>query len=217
MRKIKLKACILTVMLFTTACSTKTADYKTKSLYDKGLELVQQVDMLAENEEYSSLMTASPQINDTVKSIGTQDYSSPNEVYEITGFDTAYLKIIKEQTGTDLSDEIEDIVKDRFSMTLMSQINSLNGAEFLATSSILSVGDTFLYSGLTQQKTYLYLYDGDYAGMVCFIPSEEDIVSATANVIVKQQFADAATEEDIASVVEEIVGIEGITVTLVTK
>lgn len=61
--------------------------------------------------------------------------------------------------GKTLSEDIQNIVKGRLINTIPSQINAMGGVNNLAATSILAHGDSFIFEGLTTDKTYIYTFD----------------------------------------------------------
>lgn len=186
-------------------------------LYKKGLEITMKIDKLAESTDFVEIFTGSDAIKKTAVDIASQDYKNPKAVYEIVGLEDSIFKSLSGQTDVKLNSEFKDILKGRFAGSVAPQINALNGAEFLATTSVLTLGDSFIYNGLDKQKTYLYLYDGKYSSMVTFIPFEDNIVELSANIVMNKSFENFKTADDVASFFENEMGLQGLTVSSVTK
>lgn len=199
------------VILSTIAYSIMNKD--STSLKQKGLDIVAVMDFLAENKEYAKIFVNLEEINNIVAEIGKEDYSKPRVVFAIKGLAEAMLN----QLPGDLilGQKLKDILGNRFSASLGGQINGAQGSTYLAAASILSYGESFIFSGITEATTYLYLYDGDYSMLVNFSSSsEEDVVSAFGTIILGDAFADAIGTQDVTSILKEF-GIVGITISLV--
>ena len=197
-----------------TSCSkSNTEDNNGTSLYQKGLELTNQMDNLAESEDYITLISASTEMTEIMKEIGDADYSKPILVYEIDGIDTAYMELLTVQHEVTLNTEIEKIARDRITSAVAPQINSQKGAMFLAASSCITVSDSFIFPGLEQQKTYLFIYDNGYHSIVTFTPHDNNIVEANANFVKNEMLSEAKTTVDIESFFQSSMGLTNLKVT----
>ena len=212
MKKACLVLLVVAMALSLGACASKG---ESPSLYERGLDLTAELGLLAQSRDYIALYSASDAIASTAAQIAGQDYDTPRAVYEITGLEEAVLQALLGDTGTALDQDVEDMVKKRMGASVASQINARNGAEFLATTAILTREDHFLYEGLHQSKTFLYLYGSDYGSMVTFVPFGDNIVEATANIVMQQGFAQMETAQDMAAFFEEQLGLLGVTVAAV--
>ncbi|WP_206459284.1 hypothetical protein [Anaerovorax sp. IOR16] len=219
MKKIGVMLLATMILVSATACSNNDTQNQSNSitLYKKGVEMTMQMDLLAESKDFTDLFTVSDEISKNAIDIGDQDYSKPKAVYEIVGLEDSALQSLLRESGIKVDSEIQDIIKGRFGIAVASQINAQNGAEFLATTSILTVEDSFLYNELDEQKTYLYLYDGKYNSMVTFIPFEDNIVATSANIVMEESFTGFATADDVTSFFEETMGFKGLTVSPVKE
>lgn len=217
MIKINVMLLVTAAVLSTTACSTvnKQNGENTTSLYKKGVEMTKQMDLQAENTEYIKLFTSSDTMIKTVTDIGNQDYQKPKAVYEIIGLEDSVIELLFKQADVSLDKEIQEIIKGKFGRSITSQINAQNGAEFLAATSMLTGENSFLYNGLDKQKTYLYLYEGKYSSMVTFVPFEDNIVTASANIVMQKSFAEVETAGDVASFFKEAIGLSDLTISIV--
>lgn len=197
MKKIGIYLLVVVMLATTVACSSKKGSKNNrKTLYEKGLELIDQLDMIAESKEYISIYSATDSLATIAQDIGSQDYSKPKKVFKIDGLETATLDTILNQGKIELDPKIKKVVQGRFSSTFANLINNNNGAEFLAVSSMISVGDSFLYEGLKEQVSYIYVFDHKYSCMVTFLPYEDNIVGTTASIIQSDSFTADTKEED---------------------
>lgn len=170
-------ATVATVMLVT-GCGANT-NQATVSLYDQGLEMAQVIDKMAEDDTYLQLFSQNDALKQIAQKIGSQDYTTPKAVYAITGAGATMLQmadIPKDET-------LQKVIEQKTSTAWTTQINSIQGAEFLAVSSILLYDESFLYEGLQEPTTYLYTYDGEYSVAVTYIPYENGVVKATASIL----------------------------------
>lgn len=207
-------ASLTALSLLATACSGGGAGNKT-SLLQKGLELAGQLDLLAESEDYRKSVTTAQEVTGVVEEIGSYDYDSPRAVYQIQGADTAYLGILA-LSGANLSQEIQDILRPRFTSAVASMINGQQGVTILAATALLTVSDSFLYSGLDKSLIYLYLYEGKYSIMVSFSPDDEGIVNANASIVADKDLSDLQNTDDVSAYLMGR-GLAGVTVTPVEQ
>lgn len=87
MRKLPAIILSLTFLLALVGCgkAANNAELKSsKSLYAKGLEIVQVMSEMTQNEEYVDIYTGSSEIKTIIQNIGIGDYSSPKAVYSIS-------------------------------------------------------------------------------------------------------------------------------------
>lgn len=192
---------------------------KEVSLYARGLDMVRKMVMLADNEDYVALYTASASIMDiVVDELGTQDYETPRAVFEIGGIGEAVTaQVIAETGGASFDEEITEQIHNRLANAMASQLNAYNGVEFLAASQSMIVSDCFVDSALDSQKTYIYLYDSDYAGMVSFTPYDGGAVHALGNIVKNDAFSDINTVEDMAAFLEEAMMLTGLDISMVDE
>lgn len=170
-------AAVATVIL-ATGCGANTTP-NTVSLYDKGLEMAQMLDKMAEDDTYFQLFSQNDALKQIVQKIGSQDYTTPKAVYAVTGAGEILLQM------ADLPEDatLQKVVEQKTSSVWTTQINGIQGAEFLAATSILFYDESFVYEGLQKPTTYLYTYDGEYSVAVTYIPYENSVVKATTSIL----------------------------------
>lgn len=197
------------------ACSGKEVqnNIKSVSLYKKGLNMTIKMDMLAEYEDYSKLFTSGQDIGKLVSDIGSRDYSKPKAVYEITGLEETGFQLLLSEIDIIVDEKVQEHVKEKFGAAVASQINGMNGAEAIAAASILTVEDSFIYRGLDRQKTYLYLYGGEYGSVVTFFPYEDNVVGASASIVMQESLEKIETVDDVGSFFKDTIGFSGLIVT----
>lgn len=205
---------IITVMAVgLTACAVSKNENKKTSLLDKGLSLIEKVETLSESKEYISLYSASEEITNIINDIGSKDYKEPKAVFTLNNLAEIYFDSIVGDVA--LSDEIKDMVKDRFPSVLPTQLNSKKGAMTVAATSIITYSDSFIDSTLLTTTTYLYVFDNEYSFMVTFVPYDENIVNATVNVIVNEDLGKCSTIDEVADFLKAAVGFEEVSVSIV--
>mgnify|MGYP007049774313 CR=1 FL=1 len=203
----------LSMLVSLTGCVTKTTG--ATPLADKGLNLINEVDKLAECEEYIALFSSSGEITNVIKSIAENDYDDPKAIFVIKDLDAIVFKNMMPEVK--LPTDIESMVKGRFAGALPSQINAMNGAISLAATSILSHSGSFIYRELTDPVAYLYTYDNGYSFMVTFTPRDENIVNASVSIVINDGLSRCSTREDVVSFFVEALSFGDVSVSAVTK
>lgn len=169
---------ILAVSVLATGCGANT-NVSMVSLYDKGIKMAQMMDKMAEDDTYFTLFSANDGLKQIAQEMGKQDYTTPKKVYAITGAGDIVLKMAdlpKDET-------LQRVIEQKTSSAWTTQVNAIQGSEFLATTSILMYDESFVYDGLKVPTTYLYMYDGTYSISITYIPYEQNVVKATASFV----------------------------------
>jgi hypothetical protein len=196
------------------ACTTAKVDNKL-SLTDIGLRLINEVDTLAECEEYISLYSANEELADVIKGISDNDYKEPKAVFIIDNLDQImYENMLSE---IKLPNEIKNMVKDKFAIAVPSQLNAMNGATTVAATSILNHGDSFIFEGLHATTTYLYIFDSCYNFMVTYVPKDENIVNASVNVVINDDIGNCTNKEEINKFFRDKMSFESVSVSMATE
>lgn len=187
----------------------------TNVLTDKGLELIEKVDKLAECKTVTDFYTGDAEINNIIKDIAKNDYSTPQGVFVIEDLDS--LVFDKMMPETKLPEDIAKMLKGRFASTLPTQITAMSGAMRLAATSILSYGESFICEKLKEPVTYLYTYGNDYSFMVNYIPNDEHIVGGNVAVVIHDKLSNCASQEDVIAFFADVLSFEEISVSVVMK
>ena len=169
---------VLAISMLLTGCGANV-NVNIVSLYDKGLEMAQVIDKMAEDDTYFTLFSENENLKEIVQKIASQDYTTPKQVYAVTGAGDIVLKVV--QLPED--ETLQHVIEQKTSSVWTTQINGIQGAEFLAATSILMYDESFLYEGLKVPTTYLYTYDGEYSVAITYIPYENGVVKATASIL----------------------------------
>ena len=202
-------------LLMLTACSTETTTTNNPSLEHKGLELIAEVDTLAENEEYIKLFSGSPELEAIISDIAKEDYSSPKEIFIIEDLEEIVLQNML--MGESLSEDVRDIIKGRLVHVLPSQINAMGGVNNIAATNILAHGDNFIFDGLNTDTTYLYTFNSSYSFMVTFAPNNENIVNANVTVVINEELANCETVDEVKAFLSAVLDFEEVSVSTATE
>ncbi len=201
---------VVSVMLFILLCGCSTKSENTDTvlstkgentdivLYTKGLELIHRMDMMAENENYINLMSASAELKEIINGIGNNNYSEPNAVYKITLPEGATASVFEDGEITEMPEEIKTEIEKRLLTVIPSQVNALNGSTVLAATSIITFGDSFINEDLNNNTIYIYLYEGEYSAMVSFFPGNENIVGASAYFVINDSLNQISSDSEMS-------------------
>ena len=85
---------VLAISMLLTGCGANV-NVNIVSLYDKGLEMAQVIDKMAEDDTYFTLFSENENLKQIVQKIGGQDYTTPKQVYTVTGAGDIVLKVVK--------------------------------------------------------------------------------------------------------------------------
>ncbi len=195
-------AAVLLSVALTGGCAPAAGETPEKdkvSLYDRGLRIIEQMDTMAECEEYWNMMTSSEEMGAVIREIGAQDYSSPRAVYQIKQSKESMDLLINylggESSYNELPQELRTELERRLTSSIASRFSAMAGVEALGAASVISLSDHFIDSSLTENLTYFYIYDSGYWGAVTFLPYEEGIVHASGLMIKSDGFGGADEEE----------------------
>ena len=208
MRKIFAYIMMLAMMLAllsgcTQAPAGSAATDTDTTLYQKGLSLIAKMDMMAESEEYISMLSASAEMDAVVSEIGARDYSAPTAVYKLNISKTEMMTAFLNEAGAELPEELMPEVEKRFFASLPSQINGLAGASVLAAASIVTAGDCFDCADLADNTLLLYLFEDGGAAVVSFIPGSDNAVSATGTFIINDELSAGVDDEELNAWLQE--------------
>lgn len=186
------------------------------NLEDKGLELILDVDKLAECKALTELYTSDPEITEIINTFANGEYSNPKGVFILSNLDAfVYKNMIAPEVK--LPSDIEEMLKERLVDAFPSQINAMNGAIILAATSMLSHGDSFIYEGLQNTETYVYIFDNGYNFMVTFIPDDENIVNARVSLVADEELSKCTTQDNLTDYFRKMFPATGMDVSVPAK
>ncbi|MBQ7956352.1 MAG: hypothetical protein IJ282_11520 [Lachnospiraceae bacterium] len=195
MKKLFIPVIILAMAFCLCACDNSGINKSEKTLYDHGLEVISLMVEVTRSEEYIEALTGSGAMMEVVQSIGTGDFATPKAVYSITVDDGDALKLLELDNLKGVSEELKSHLRSRVFGSLITQVNSLCGAEKLAASSICAMGKTFVDNGATENVIYIYTYENALPVAVTFTIGEDGAVSAGGNFIMYEEFTCDSAEE----------------------
>ncbi len=190
------------VLTFSVGCSSSKEE--NISLYQRGLDLINEIDYIAENEEIVKLIYSDEYSLALCQKIGAYDYGEPKAVYEIENLLDVIYNFVENESNVNLQQEAKDIMRKKTVNSFTSLINAQNGAKDLAVASILSKGSAFKNNMTGNTKTYLYTFEqSEYKFIVTFVSESKGVVSAEANIIINDEFNKLDKIEDFKSYLDK--------------
>lgn len=174
------------------------------SLAERGLALTRQIHLLASDEAYIKYCSHSDEINKRAADIARTDFSTSQKIFAISHLDSIQNLV---PSGTSRT-----LWTNRLLRSIPSQINALSSSAVLATSSLLTTEDVFLYHNLTESTLYLYIYENDCCSMVLFQPHQDHIVQANASIVIHSLLKKIRSTNDVKHFFKETIHLEDITV-----
>ncbi len=196
----KIVSVLLLSALLLVSCGT--AAVEETSLYVRGTEIVAMLDELAGSEEYLGVYTASPEIMEILGNVAEGDHTSPKTVYEIVIPSEMILALSEAEVAPGMSDELRTNILNRTQGTVAATVNSRNGVNTLAATSVCTVGKTFVNSSLTAATIYLYTFENATPVIVTFTPGDDHTVSASGTFLMSEDI-DTSSADTVAAFFEE--------------
>lgn len=168
------------------------------TLKEHGLQLTQQMRLLANDQKYLNFCSHSKDVNKIVADIAQYRYDSPQKVFSVNHL---------------IADNLSPSINDRVVRSIPSQLNALSGAATLVAASLLVTDDAFFYGmNLKEPTIYLYLYDGDWQSMVTFRPVREGIVQEISCFVHHSMLSDIKDIGDVKLFFSEVLKIDSVNV-----
>ncbi len=168
-------------------CSRTQTAPSAASLYDRGLEVISLMAEMAGSEEYMGVMTGNSEITRMVQKMAQGDYSRPERVYALSAAEEGSFSSGLEWTS--LSENLQQLLRNREISSLTSSVNGMDGAECLAAANTCSAQITFVSDSVKEPVLYLYLFqDGAPAG-VAFMPGNDGTAAASGTFILADELA----------------------------
>ncbi len=194
MKKFLMVGLILILVLCAGCSSSKEESI---SLYQRGLDLIAEIDYLAEHKEIVEIFYSDEEMGKLCKKIGSYDYSKPKAVYEIKNILESTVNYFEEDAKVTLSNEARSIIEEKLVFSFPSMINAQNGIKTLPVASVLTKENAFKNDMIGNIKTYLYTFDeSEYKFIVTFINKGNGVVSAGANIIINDKMNKLDNLED---------------------
>lgn len=185
----------LALLLSLSACGSDKPNAEAKSLYARGLEVVQLMAEMTQTEEYVDIYTGSSEIKAVVQNIASGDYSTPKAVYSVFITDENLAAMAELGSLENASENLSTFLTQRVLGSLMTQINGMSGVEKLAASSVCTAGMTFVDENADKNLIYLYTYEDAPPVAVTFVLGEDHTVSASGVFVMYDEFTYGSADE----------------------
>jgi hypothetical protein len=200
---------VLDIVVVRIAARKNTQDASTDvvpvTLYDRGINLIQEMNTIINDENYRKMIGVSEELESNVDELAEMDYTQPKAVYRVTNLEdyvnlAMYMSEVDENSYKGEAKEYADkVLKANLGTTLMAQVS---GTMAIAASSLVKKTDMFVDTSVTETEVYVYIYDEAYPVFVSFTPGEDGAVSATGTYVIVDALigADADTAGNTLSV-----------------
>ncbi len=172
------------------------------TLYWHSMELAGLLEEMLRTPEYFEMMGGSQQVSEVITPLMRSDLSEPESAYVVTLPEDA-LPTLMSAAEVDLdgfSDGLREFVERRMASSVPMILNSRQGAETLAASSILTVSGSWAGEVLDESCYVLLMYPYCCPVMVSFTGGD-GVITGTATMLLGEPL-----EEDSLDAVEELFG-----------
>ena len=152
-----------------------------KSLYDRGLEVIDLISEKMNNKDYIKMLGSETILNAVSEYLDGATFTNPTAVYELT-MDVDKMLSMYEVSLDGMSDTLKREVRSSLLQSLSNQFNSSLGSEAIAASSILSSGISFKGS-IEKDTIYIYEFENAYPVIVTFIKGNDGVVGASGKIL----------------------------------
>lgn len=216
MKKVYTVMLALVMAASLTACGEKaggiSGEESGTSLYHHGQEVVSLLVEAARSEEYVQAHTSDPETAEILQTIGEGEYDTPKAVYSLIISDDALDEMIAMSGLDEASNELQENMRGRVLGSLATQVNALAGVNYLAATSVCTIGKTFVSDEAAENQIYFYTYENGNPIAVAFLFGEDGAVSASGTFVICEGFTFDSAEE-----VEEVFGKVEVEVTVVQE
>lgn len=193
-----LQALFSALLLVLLLCSCGKQDTSQKTLYQHGMDLVGLLAQMAVSEDYGTLIGSDNfSFENLQQKMAAGDYTAPSAVYEITlpSIEEFLNAIDEEDSLSELSDSLKEVLNARSTSVLINQLNSQAGVNALAMSSLYMTEKTFVCHTLQEDTIYLYLFKSGYPITVSFHGGEDDTVKATGMFLLNEEINNVSLKQ----------------------
>lgn len=193
-----MKKNILLIACFFVSCFFSFA--KEKSIYNHGLELVQELEKMSQSENYISCFFSS----------GKDFWSEKKDQFKLSKIVKCYqldlnsenlIKMLSMMDSAEIDSVVMEMLEKKASGSFLpSMLNSRIGVIPLSLASVLTTSKIFDSSELKKNTNYIYVFENSYPIFVSFEKGEDKAVLAIANYIL----IDELINTDIETLKEKI-------------
>lgn len=183
MKALKKSICLLLclgTMTLCTACSGEEKAISEKELMQQGMELVEQMDTLAESGAYTQSMTNSEEVSSLIEKFGEEEFAEPEKVSRVLLPAEAFDAWFSEMSGETLSEDVREIMENKLMGGIFGTINGMEGVDMIAVSGTLTTSRVFDAGTQQQNQLWAYQFPGEYSVLVSFVFQEDGLAEATA-------------------------------------
>ena len=113
------------LLLSAGVCMSQAEGAGEDTLYEKGKEIAELVIDAVRSEDYVNLYSASEDVSNLLKEVGTAEWAEPEAVYEVTVSDAFYKTLDEAGALNNLSEELAKIVKSKLFTSMVYQISEM--------------------------------------------------------------------------------------------
>ncbi|MBQ3013139.1 MAG: hypothetical protein IJD74_06335 [Clostridia bacterium] len=181
-----MKKVILILTALILCISMVSCDGASKSVLDKGDEIVSLVSEMVKSDEYANIMFNNISAYDELLSeIKATDFSKITAIYEIEISQDELIELLASNNGE--IDKLPKSLKDRLvqglGSSLVSRINSQAGTDELVISSVFNASKCFVDKSIKGNQYLLYVFESGYSMLISFTPHEDGAVTASGSLI----------------------------------
>ena len=189
------------LLIFTVCLLCLTAvscDTPTKSLVERGDEIVSMVAEMVNSEEYVQAMIGNVNAyEEQISRVKAVDFSNPSAKYELE-FDVDEL-MKKLANGKFDFEKLSEPFKDKISAgvgnSLASAVTSKSGSDKLVVASIFNATKCFVDESIKENEYLLYVFEPGCSMLISFVPHEDGAVSASGVLVLNDDFKTDSEEQ----------------------
>lgn len=167
-----------------------------KILYENGLEITALMNEMLHSPEYISMMGVTSEINEVIDEIAAGNYNKPQKVYRIEF--SQYSEMFWQELGVEfdgLSDSLKKEVEEKMYASFVNIITAREGTKMLAAaSSIVRADNIFVCSSLTENRQYLYMFEGGYPIVISYTVGKDGAVAASGGFWIMEELKNTSGE-----------------------
>lgn len=188
---------LTTFVLLAVLCSCGSQGGRGKSLREHGLDVVSLMEEMVKNDDYGKLFLSSDDLEAIRKKIAGGDYTSPENVYEISipSFQEVFSYLGEADAIASLPDSLKKYLDSKSSSTLLNQLNAQEGVAPLAVASVYAAGKTFAAGKQKEDTVYLYTFRDGYPIAVSFTSGEDGTMTASGLFLINEAYHGASPEQ----------------------
>lgn len=183
MKPLKVGLCALLcleIMLMCCACSGEKQAISEKEMMQQGMNLIEQMDTLAESGAYTQSMTNSEEVSSLIEKFGEEEFAEPEKVSRVLLPADAFDAWFSEMSGETLSEDVREIMENKLMGGIFGTINGMEGVDMIAVSGTLTTSRVFDAGTRQQNQLWAYQFPGEYSVLVSFVFQEDGLAEATA-------------------------------------